>query len=46
MRDEVVALLCPAPGRIFLDGTLGGGGHAEALLAAGARVVGLDRDRE
>ena len=46
MRDEVVALLCPAPGRIFLDGTLGGGGHAEALLAAGARVVGLDRDRD
>ena len=44
LRDEVVALLRPAPGRIFLDGTLGGGGHSEALLAAGARVVGLDRD--
>lgn len=46
LRDEVVALLRPAPGRVYLDGTLGGGGHAEALLAAGARVVGLDRDRE
>jgi len=46
LRDEVVALLRPAPGCIFLDGTLGGGGHAEALLAAGARVVGLDRDRD
>ncbi len=46
LRDEVVALLEPAPGRVFLDGTLGGGGHSEALLAAGASVIGLDRDRE
>lgn len=46
LRDEVVALLAPAPGRVYLDGTLGGGGHSEALLAAGARVVGLDRDAE
>jgi 16S rRNA (cytosine1402-N4)-methyltransferase len=42
----VVALLRPAPGRVFLDGTLGGGGHTGALLAAGAKVVALDRDRE
>lgn len=28
----------------ILDGTLGGGGHAEALLARGHRVVGVDRD--
>ena len=27
-----------------LDGTLGGGGHAAALLAQGAHVTGLDRD--
>ena len=43
---EVVQLLRPAPGRVYLDGTLGGGGHSGALLAAGARVVGVDRDRE
>jgi 16S rRNA (cytosine1402-N4)-methyltransferase len=41
---EVVELLAPAPGKVFLDGTVGGGGHAEALLAAGARVIGLDQD--
>jgi 16S rRNA (cytosine1402-N4)-methyltransferase len=46
LRDEVVALLQPGRGRVFLDGTLGGGGHSGALLAAGAKVVALDRDRE
>ncbi len=29
-----------------LDGTLGGGGHAEALLARGHQVTGLDRDAQ
>lgn len=29
---------------MLVDGTLGGGGHSEALLAAGAQVIGLDRD--
>jgi 16S rRNA (cytosine1402-N4)-methyltransferase len=31
-------------GRTVIDGTLGGGGHALALLEAGFRVIGLDRD--
>jgi 16S rRNA (cytosine1402-N4)-methyltransferase len=46
LRTEVVEFLAPAPGRIIVDGTLGGGGHAAALLEAGARVIGLDQDPE
>ncbi|MEZ0389712.1 MAG: 16S rRNA (cytosine(1402)-N(4))-methyltransferase RsmH [Verrucomicrobium sp.] len=41
---EVVAALAPAPGKIILDGTLGGGGHTLLLLQAGAQVIGLDQD--
>ncbi len=46
LADEVVELLGPERGGWFLDGTLGGGGHAERILDAspGARVVGLDQD--
>jgi 16S rRNA (cytosine1402-N4)-methyltransferase len=43
---EVVAALAPAPGRRYLDGTCGLGGHSEALLTAGATVLGVDRDAE
>jgi 16S rRNA (cytosine1402-N4)-methyltransferase len=43
---EVVKLLAPAPGKVIVDGTLGGGGHSAALLAEGARVIGLDHDPE
>ena len=45
---EVLEELRPERGGLFLDGTLGGGGHSEALLerAPEARVVGVDRDPE
>lgn len=43
---EVVEALAPAAGKTIVDATLGGGGHSAALLAAGARVIGLDQDRE
>jgi 16S rRNA (cytosine1402-N4)-methyltransferase len=46
---EVMDLLQPAPGGRYVDGTLGGGGHSEAILAASGpdgQVVGLDRDDE
>jgi len=46
LRDEVVRLLTPRGGCTYVDATLGGGGHSEAILEAceGARVVGIDRD--
>jgi 16S rRNA (cytosine1402-N4)-methyltransferase len=43
---EVLHYLQPAPGKIFLDATLGGGGHSELLLDAGAQVIALDQDAE
>lgn len=36
--------LCPARGKLIVDGTLGGAGHTRMLLAAGAAVVGIDQD--
>jgi 16S rRNA (cytosine1402-N4)-methyltransferase len=46
MRDEVVRALAPRPGGVYVDATLGAGGHTVALLEAEpkARVVALDRD--
>ncbi len=44
---EVVEWLVPARGGVFVDCTVGLGGHARALLEAGAtRLIGLDRDAE
>jgi len=46
MVRECMELLRPERGGTFLDGTLGGGGHAEALLERGPDAVlyGVDRD--
>ncbi|MGB0678336.1 MAG: 16S rRNA (cytosine(1402)-N(4))-methyltransferase RsmH [Polyangiales bacterium] len=47
LRDEVLAGLMPQAGGLYVDATLGAGGHAAALLAASAptgRVIGIDRD--
>ena len=38
--------MAPGEGRLYVDGTFGGGGHTRALLEAGASVIGLDRDLE
>lgn len=47
LRSEVLAYLNPQPGQIFVDATVGGGGHARAIaagVAPGGRVIGIDRD--
>jgi 16S rRNA (cytosine1402-N4)-methyltransferase len=47
MVGETMALLDPSRGGLFVDCTVGLGGHARALLEAGAaRVIGFDRDTE
>ncbi len=47
MVAEVLEHLAPSRGGVFVDCTVGLGGHARALIDAGAaRVIGLDRDRE
>ena len=46
MAEEVVGLLAPVPPGLILDSTLGGGGHAAAILSAHPEVsvLGIDRD--
>jgi 16S rRNA (cytosine1402-N4)-methyltransferase len=47
MGAEVLEALRPSPASLLADGTVGGGGHAAALLRASAptgRLVGCDRD--
>lgn len=47
LLDECIEFLSPQNGKIYMDGTLGLGGHTEAILKASApdgRVVAFDRD--
>jgi 16S rRNA (cytosine1402-N4)-methyltransferase len=49
LAREVIEFLKPEPGKRYLDGTLGGGGHTERLLIESSPdglVLGLDRDDE
>ena len=46
MRDEVVRAIAPRRGGVYVDATLGAGGHTVALLEVEpkARIIGIDRD--
>lgn len=46
MRDQALSFLGVKEGGIYVDATLGAGGHAEAILEASstARLIGIDRD--
>jgi len=49
LRDEITNILTEVPRGVFVDGTLGGGGHAEAVLSRlspEGRLFGIDRDPE
>ncbi len=46
LREEVLEAIRPEPGMRIFDGTLGGGGHSEAFLRAGASVIACDQDLE
>ena len=49
LKKEVLFYLNCGPGKIFVDGTVGGGGHTQAILEASAPngfVIGLDVDGE
>ena len=44
LAAEAVELLAPHPGSLVVDGTVGGGGHTDAILKSGADVLALDQD--
>ena len=47
LLEEAVEALVRGPGGVYVDGTLGGAGHAAALLERagdGATLLGIDRD--
>ena len=44
LLQNVLSYLDPHPGKRYIDGTIGGGGHSSALLTRGATVLGIDQD--
>lgn len=49
LLNEVIRLFDPKPGQTYVDCTLGGGGHAKAILSRitpGGHLIGIDRDQD
>ncbi|MDE6293165.1 MAG: 16S rRNA (cytosine(1402)-N(4))-methyltransferase, partial [Clostridiales bacterium] len=46
MAQKITEALKIKPNGLYLDGTLGGGGHSQAIMNAGGRVVAIDRDSD
>ncbi|MEM7235134.1 MAG: 16S rRNA (cytosine(1402)-N(4))-methyltransferase RsmH [Planctomycetota bacterium] len=49
MKDECLQHLAPERGRLFLDGTIGIGGHAVEIarqMSSEAALLGIDRDQD
>jgi len=49
LLDETITLLNCRPGGIYVDGTIGGGGHADYILRTCPEIrllIGIDRDKE
>lgn len=46
LLQEAIDLLDVQPGKQYIDGTLGGGGHTSEILRLGGNVLGLDVDDE
>ena len=49
LLDEALALLAPRDGARYIDGTVNGGGHAEAILVRNSpsgELLGLDADQQ
>ncbi|MBI5812585.1 MAG: 16S rRNA (cytosine(1402)-N(4))-methyltransferase RsmH [Meiothermus silvanus] len=44
LYDEALNYLNVKPGGLYVDATLGGGGHTQGILQRGGRVVGFDQD--
>jgi 16S rRNA (cytosine1402-N4)-methyltransferase len=44
LLEECVEAMQAGPGKVLVDGTLGGGGHTGRMLECGADVYGIDRD--
>jgi len=49
LLEKVIHFLNPSPGKTYVDGTVGGGGHAQMILRAlkgKGLLIGIDRDNE